>query len=58
MNRTQTRPRSVSEQMFRKLNPLRASFLDTLEDKEKKNITYPRKLNEEEKREIKEVMEK
>lgn len=48
---------SPNEQMSRNLNPLRTSFLDILEEKEKKNIKYPRKLGEEENKQIKELLE-
>lgn len=51
------RPRNISEQMYRKLYPLRASFLDNLEENEKRSIVYPRKLSEERKKEIIEILE-
>lgn len=47
---------NLSNQVFRKISPLRASFLDILEEKERKNIVYPRKLTAEEKSEIKSLI--
>lgn len=49
--------RNPKELAFRKTAPLRASFLDTLEEMERDNTAYPRKLTQEERKELKKIIQ-